>query len=45
VKLVESRGGAFEIKAGDILFFSKLKEHRFPEDSEVLDFIKKANIV
>jgi selT/selW/selH-like putative selenoprotein len=40
--LVESSGGAFEVKAGGDLLFSKLRAGQFPEHSELVDLIKKA---
>jgi selT/selW/selH-like putative selenoprotein len=40
--LNESSGGVFEIRWGDNLLFSKLKEHRFPELSEVVDLLTQA---
>jgi selT/selW/selH-like putative selenoprotein len=39
VELIESSGGAFEVTKNGLLIFSKLKEHRFPEDAEILDLI------
>ncbi|RPH93236.1 SelT/SelW/SelH family protein [candidate division KSB1 bacterium] len=38
--LIESEGGAFEIRMGDNLLFSKLRTGRFPEYFEVLDLIR-----
>jgi selT/selW/selH-like putative selenoprotein len=40
--LVESRGGAFEIRIGEVLLFSKLKEGRYPENAEVIELIKNS---
>ncbi|NUO18689.1 SelT/SelW/SelH family protein [bacterium] len=39
-ELVRSGGGAFEIRKNGILLFSKLQEHRFPTDSEVIELLK-----
>lgn len=39
-ELIKSGGGAFEIRKDGILLFSKLREHRFPDKLEVIDFIK-----
>ena len=36
VALVPSSGGAFEIKVGDELIFSKLATDRFPSEGSVL---------
>ena len=35
VQIVPSSGGVFEVSIGDELIFSKKKEGRFPEPSEV----------
>lgn len=35
VNLIESGGGAFEVRAGDRLIFSKLRSGRFPDDEEI----------
>lgn len=37
--LVESGGGAFEIRVDGKLVFSKLKTFRFPENDEIFDAI------
>jgi selT/selW/selH-like putative selenoprotein len=34
-ELIPSGGGAFEIRRDGLLLFSKLREHRFPDPSEV----------
>jgi selT/selW/selH-like putative selenoprotein len=39
--LVQSSGGAFEVRAGNFLLFSKLKTGRFPEHAEVLNLIRQ----
>ncbi|MBK8129988.1 MAG: Rdx family protein [bacterium] len=39
-ELIPSSGGAFEVRAGGLLLFSKLREHRFPEPTEVLNLLK-----
>ncbi|MBU0509977.1 Rdx family protein [bacterium] len=38
-ELVESSGGAFEIKLGNRLVFSKLRSGRFPEHREILGLL------
>jgi selenoprotein W-related protein len=40
-KMIEGRGGIFDVKADDKLIFSKHQVGRFPEDREVLDPLKK----
>jgi selT/selW/selH-like putative selenoprotein len=40
-RLIPSSGGAFEVKCGDVLLFSKLRVQRFPENSEILDLLKE----
>ncbi|MBD3333905.1 MAG: SelT/SelW/SelH family protein [Candidatus Eisenbacteria bacterium] len=39
-KLIESGGGVFEVMVDGDLIFSKKKEGRFPEDSEILNLLK-----
>jgi len=39
-ELIASGGGAFEIRKNGSLLFSKLREHRFPETSEVIEMLK-----
>jgi selT/selW/selH-like putative selenoprotein len=39
-KLIKSGGGVFEVMADGKLIFSKKKEHRFPEDQEILKQLK-----
>ena len=41
-ELIKSGGGVFEVMADKKLIFSKKKEHRFPEDREVLKSLKKS---
>jgi selenoprotein W-related protein len=36
-KLIESRGGVFDVKVGGKLIFSKKATGRFPEEKEILD--------
>jgi hypothetical protein len=36
VKLVEGRGGVFDVVADGRLLFSKDRAHRFPETGEIL---------
>lgn len=36
VTLIESGGGAFEVRADDKLIFSKLRTGRFPDEQEIL---------
>jgi selT/selW/selH-like putative selenoprotein len=40
VELIEGSGGAFEIRDGKSLIFSKLQEGRFPETDEILRKLK-----
>jgi selT/selW/selH-like putative selenoprotein len=35
VEIFGGRSGSFEITAGEDLLYSKLAEHRFPEDDEI----------
>lgn len=37
--MIKSGGGAFEIRKNGVLLFSKLTEHRFPDDEEVIDLL------
>jgi selT/selW/selH-like putative selenoprotein len=39
-ELIRSSGGAFEVKKGGLLLFSKLKEDRFPEHDEILKLLR-----
>ena len=39
-QLIESGGGAFEVKLNDQLIFSKLNENRFTNPGEVVKFIE-----
>jgi selT/selW/selH-like putative selenoprotein len=39
-KLIKSGGGVFEVVADGKLIFSKKKENRFPEHSEILGKLK-----
>jgi selT/selW/selH-like putative selenoprotein len=39
-ELIKSGGGVFEVTADGKLIFSKKKEHRFPEDHEILTSLK-----
>jgi selT/selW/selH-like putative selenoprotein len=36
-RLIEGRGGVFEVTAGGRLIFSKRSTGRFPEDDEILE--------
>jgi selT/selW/selH-like putative selenoprotein len=38
--LIKSRGGVFEVEVDGDLIFSKKKEFRFPENSEILELLK-----
>jgi len=40
VTIDKGRTGSFEVTVDDKLIFSKLKENRFPEDSEILNQLK-----
>lgn len=39
-ELIKSGGGVFEIEADGELVFSKKKEYRFPEDTEIIQILK-----
>jgi selenoprotein W-related protein len=39
-ELIESSGGAFEVRKDGVLLFSKLKAGRFPNHQEVIDLIR-----
>ncbi|NIR43352.1 MAG: SelT/SelW/SelH family protein [Gemmatimonadetes bacterium] len=39
VELVESSGGAFEVRREGDLVFSKLKRGRFPEEDELFELL------
>lgn len=39
VEIKGGRSGSFEITRGEELLFSKLAEHRFPEDDEILHLL------
>ena len=39
-RLIEGRGGVFEVRTGKTLVFSKHETGRFPEDDEVLRALK-----
>jgi len=36
IELIESGGGAFEIRKGDKLIYSKLETGQFPDDAEIV---------
>ncbi len=38
--MIKSGGGVFEVVADGKLIFSKKKEHRFPENQEILEKLK-----
>jgi predicted Rdx family selenoprotein len=40
-KLIEGRGGVFEVKSGAALLFSKKATGRFPENDEILGMLAK----
>lgn len=40
-EMIESSGGAFEIRAGNRLVYSKLEKGRFPEHKEILDLLRR----
>ena len=37
--LIPSRGGCFELKAGDDLLYSKLDTGKFPDEQAIVDMI------
>jgi selT/selW/selH-like putative selenoprotein len=41
IKLIESAGGAFEIRVNEDLIYSKLETGRHAEPPEILDLFKK----
>lgn len=41
VELIKGKGGAFEIRQGEALIFSKKKAHRFPTNEEIVAALKK----
>jgi selT/selW/selH-like putative selenoprotein len=42
-ELIKSGGGVFEVEADGELIFSKKKEFRFPEDSEIINILKSGD--
>ena len=44
-ELIEGGGGIFDVKADEVMVFSKHKEGRFPENKEVISLLKKKNKV
>ena len=40
IEMIKGKGGAFEIKSGDTLVFSKKKTGRFPTNEEVVALLK-----
>jgi selT/selW/selH-like putative selenoprotein len=40
VEMIKSKGGAFEIRHGDDLVFSKKKTGRFPSNEEIVTALK-----
>jgi selT/selW/selH-like putative selenoprotein len=43
--LIESSGGAFEVRVDGKLIFSKLKTFRFPDNDEIFDAISSLQSV
>ena len=41
IELIKGKGGAFEIRSGDALVFSKKKSGRFPSNEEIVAAVKK----
>jgi selT/selW/selH-like putative selenoprotein len=41
IELIKGKGGAFEIRSGDTLVFSKKKSARFPTHDEIVAALKK----
>jgi selenoprotein W-related protein len=41
IELIKGKGGAFEIRTGDTLVFSKKKLGRFPTNDEIVASLKK----
>ena len=40
-ELIGGGGGIFDVKADDVMVFSKHKEGRFPENQEVIEALEK----
>ncbi len=40
IELIKSKGGAFEIRHGDRLVFSKKESGRFPSDAEIVSALR-----
>ena len=40
VELIKSSGGAFEIRRGEELIYSKLETGSFPENAAIIDALK-----
>ena len=41
IELIKGKGGAFEIRSGEALVFSKKKSGRFPSNEEIVAAVKK----
>jgi len=41
VEMIKGKGGAFEIRSGDTLVFSKKKTGRFPTHEEIMQLLKR----
>jgi selT/selW/selH-like putative selenoprotein len=41
IELIKGKGGAFEVRHGDTLVFSKKKTHRFPAHEEIVSALRK----
>ena len=40
VEMIRGKGGAFEVRSGDTLVFSKKKAGRFPTNEEIITLLK-----
>jgi selT/selW/selH-like putative selenoprotein len=40
--MIPSKGGCFELRAGDTLIYSKLKTGQFPDEEKVLEDLERA---
>jgi selT/selW/selH-like putative selenoprotein len=40
IELIKSKGGAFEIRRGKTLVFSKKETRRFPTDEEIISALR-----
>ncbi len=41
IEMIKGKGGAFEIRSGDAMVFSKKKSGRFPTNEEIVTLLKR----